>query len=155
MASKLISRKRGFGRLQSTEVVANQTILVLNNWKVDHGLQRKGHARDLGVEMHYSGPHRVGHRRDRLHEGHQRLSRLSALPVDAIVKEHVLATSIWPATFHGCELFPPSTETLASFRSEAASAIVGPSHAMNPAILLLLGDKKILDPSFYTALSQH
>ena len=128
---------------------AHCVLQVLNSWKLGHGIHRKHHARDLGYEMHYSGSNRLGHRKDRHLEGHARLKRLGSLPSDVLVKEHILSASIWPATFHGCEIYPPAQETLASFRTAAADALVGYSHASNPAILLLLGDKKILDPGFY------
>ena len=137
----------------SDDITATQTNQTLELWEPQHGIERKTHARDLGLEMHYSGPHRLGHRKDRFQVGHDRLRRLQLLPAELHIKKHFPYSSVWPATFHGCEIHPPATDTLATFRSEAANALVGYSHAMNPAIVLLLGDKRILDPAFYCLIA--
>lgn len=111
-------------------------------------IQRKHHAKDLGLEMRYSGPNRLGHVKSRYQEGQDRLSRLQHLRETLKVKEHLLDASIWPATFYGSEMYPVPQQTLQTFRSTAADALFGASHAMNPAIALLFTSGRILDPAF-------
>lgn len=115
-------------------------------------LTRKHHARDLGLEMQYSGSHRVGHRRDRWEQGLARIERLQKASLTLSVKEHVLTSSVYAAMFYGSEIFPCSQDALAKVRSRAADALVGPSQSMSPAIALLLTKHDILDPEYHVTL---
>ena len=109
---------------------------------------RRNHAKDLGVEMRYSGQNRLGHTSERYQEGQTRLARLAKLGESLSVKEHLLESSIWPAIYYGSECYPVPVQVLNTHRTVAADALFGASHAMNPSIALLLCAKRILDPAF-------
>lgn len=109
---------------------------------------RLHHARDLGFEMRYSGGHRVGHRADRHCNGQHRLRRLQHLHADTEEKEKLWTVSIFPQAFYGAEICPPSSQVIKQYQSKLADAIFGPSSSMAPAIALLFGAKRILDPGY-------
>ena len=111
-------------------------------------IQRRHQAKDLGLEMRYSGPNRLGHVRSRYQEGQARIARLASLQETLTVKEHLLDSSIWPSAFYGSEMYPVPQQTIHAFRSCAADALFGASHAMNPALALLFTTGRILDPGF-------
>ena len=129
---------------QIAPIVKAELELLLPNENV----LRKNHAKDLGLEMRYSGANRLGHTTSRYQEGQDRLNRLAKLAEPLAVKEHLLEASIWPATYFGAEFYPVPTQVLQTHRSSAADALFGSSHSLNPAIALLLGAKRILDPAF-------
>ena len=137
----------------STNQVALEVKTLLEVALPDTVILRKEHAKDLGVEMHYSGPNRLGHTKARFQEGFDRLSRLAKLNVALSIKEHLLEASVWPAALFGSEFYPVPNQTLMSLRSSAADAVLGSAHSMNPAIALLLCGKRVLDPSFTCILS--
>ena len=128
--------------------LAHQVQMLLQESLPDVPIAILSHSRDLGFELQYSGPHRVGHRRSRFDEGFSRLSRLEQLNVDLRVKEHILLSSVWPASLYGSEIFPPAGELLNRLASKAADALVGRSRAMTPSLVLLLLGSQILDPTF-------
>ena len=132
----------------STNQVALEVKSLLAAALPDTVIIRKEHAKDLGVEMHYSGPNRLGHTKARFQDGFDRLSRLAKLNVTLSIKEHLLEASVWPAALFGSEFYPVPNQTLMSLRSSAADALLGCAHSMNPAIALLLCGKRVLDPSF-------
>ena len=99
--------------------------------------------------MHYSGPHRLGHRKDRFDKGFQRLQRLQTMRVSLSLKERLLLSSVFPSMFHGSEICPPSADVVDKVRSKAADAVLGPSRTMNPAIALLLAGRQVLDPQVW------
>ena len=113
-----------------------------------HDIDRCHNAKDLGFQLHYSGVRTLGSRKTRLEHGQHRLSRLAQSSYNLTVKEHVLRMSIYPAMFYGTEIFPVASDTLSKIRSSAAEALVGPSHSMSPALILLLTKGTILDPEF-------
>lgn len=132
----------------STNQVALEVKSLLAAALPDTVIIRKERAKDLGVEMHYSGPNRLGHTKARFQDGFDRLSRLAKLNVTLSIKEHLLEASVWPAALFGSEFYPVPNQTLMSLRSSAADALLGCAHSMNPAIALLLCGKRVLDPSF-------
>ena len=109
---------------------------------------RSHNAKDLGLQLHYSGVRILGSRKDRLENGLARITRLAQLPHNLTVKELVLRNSIYPAMFYGSELFPVATDVFAKVRTGAAEALLGQSHSMSPALALLLTKGTILDPEF-------
>ena len=115
----------------------------------DANLQQKSHAKDLGLEMRYSGSNRLGHTKSRCQEGQDRITRLAKIHEPLSVKERLLETAIWPAAYHGSEMYPVPHQILQTHRSCAADALFGSSHSMNASIALLLTSKRILDPSFF------
>eukprot|EP00438_Fugacium_kawagutii_P000079 Skav218693 [mRNA] locus=scaffold1346:145670:150848:- [translate_table: standard] len=111
-------------------------------------LPRPHHAKDLGLELCYSGAHRLGHRPERHQEGFRRLKKLQHLPADPELKETVWLSSIYPACFHGAETCPPAEDLVQRIRARVADAIYGASHSMAPSVALLLGKRHLLDPGF-------
>eukprot|EP00438_Fugacium_kawagutii_P035851 Skav205419 [mRNA] locus=scaffold582:198966:212485:- [translate_table: standard] len=111
-------------------------------------VKRVHHAKDLGLEMTYSGTHRVGHVVDRHEQAMKRLKRLQHLAADSIEKEKLWMVGILPLCFHGAEVCPPSQSVIKTVRSHAADAIFGVSSSMSPSIALLLGKRHILDPEY-------
>ena len=62
--------------LWATEnAVAAEAQDVLHEALPNEAIQRLHHARDLGFELQYSGPHRLGHRKARIDKGIQRLEK--------------------------------------------------------------------------------
>eukprot|EP00438_Fugacium_kawagutii_P029679 Skav211483 [mRNA] locus=scaffold2188:99016:102759:+ [translate_table: standard] len=116
-------------------------------------VQRKHHARDLGLELQYSGCHSHGHRKSRWEQGMAKLSRVQHAKLSLSVKEHLVLSSVFPGMFHGCEVFPCCQDQLAKVRSKTADALHGPCKSMTPAVALLLAKPCILDPGFFTILS--
>lgn len=116
-------------------------------------IKRQHHARDLGLEMQYSGSHAHGHRADRWDQGLQKLMRLQHAHLTLSVKEHLVLSSVFPAMFHGCELFPCSKDMLTKTRSKVADALYGKCASMSPCIALLLAKPQILDPAFFVLQS--
>lgn len=112
-------------------------------------VQRLQHSRDPGLELQYSGTHRLGHRQQRHDKGIKRLQKLMAQPFELTVKEHIIHTSIFPATFYGAEICPVSEELLTKIRSLTADALLGKSRSMSPGIALLLTKHEVLDPTFF------
>lgn len=129
--------------------VATQATEALKEQLPDQAVQRLHHSRDLGFELQYSGPHRIGHRQDRYDNAMRRLDRLATAHMDLSVKEHLVYTSIFPAGFYGAEIFPIAEDTLAKFRTAAADAIIGRAPSATPALVLLLTKPQILDPGFF------
>ena len=99
--------------------------------------------------MRYSGGNRLGHAISRYQEGQDRITRLAKVHEPLSVKERLLESAIWPAAYHGSEMYPVPNQILQTHRSCAADALFGSSHAMNASIALLLTSKRILDPSFF------
>eukprot|EP00438_Fugacium_kawagutii_P004949 Skav216521 [mRNA] locus=scaffold4485:205582:208836:- [translate_table: standard] len=111
-------------------------------------IQRMHHSKDLGFEMRYSGPRRLGHVTDRFEAALQRTHRLTHLRADADEKEKLWLTSIFPQGFYGAEISPPPEPVIKKFRSKVADAIFGPCSAMTPSFALLMGKRTILDPGY-------
>lgn len=132
--------------------LANQISQLLEQ-AFQHAIQRKHHARDLGLEIQYSGSHRHGHRKGRWEQGMQKLQKLQDANLCLSVKEHMVMSSVFPAMFHGSDIFPCSSDQLATVRSKTASAVLGHTPSMTPSIALLLTKPTILDPGFYVIQS--
>lgn len=60
---------------------------------------RAHHAKDLGLEIRYSGIHQLGHKTERYEQGFRRLQRLNHLPEDSDIKEQIWLVSIYPVCF--------------------------------------------------------
>ena len=115
----------------------------------DSPISRLHNARDLGLELHYSGIHKVGHRQERYDRALTRLQKLMVMPHDISTKEHMVRASIFPTAFYVAEIFPVAEDVLNKFRSHTAEAIFGKSPSMTPCLALLLTRPCILDPAYY------
>eukprot|EP00438_Fugacium_kawagutii_P033522 Skav222497 [mRNA] locus=scaffold1835:669488:672655:+ [translate_table: standard] len=103
------------------------------------------HQMDLGCQLTYRGPPRLGDFRSRLEEGEHRLQRLENLHVPIDVKAHVVQAGIWPQVFYGVELLPLGVGHIDHLRSRAATAILGPSRSRNSAVAMSV-IPKVVDP---------
>ena len=115
----------------------------------DAPITRLHNARDLGLELQYSGIHKVGHRQERYDRAMARLQKLMTMPHVLSTKEHLVRASIFPTAFYGAEIFPVAEDMLNKFRSHTAEAIFGKSPSMTPCLALLLTKPCILDPAYY------
>ena len=106
-------------------------------------------ASDLGFQMQYGQLNRLGILHQRIETGFQRLKRLSSMACSLAVKEHMLVSSIYPATFHGSETKPPAQDVFQRMRSAASRALIGEATTLSSPIALLFGAKGILDPEFH------
>lgn len=106
-------------------------------------------AKDLGLQMYYSGHLQLGAISDRIANGQARLNRLEGMPHSLDIKEHMVVSSVLPAVLHGAETRPLSDASLKSLRSQIAHALVGHAPNLTPSIVLLLGKNGILDPEFH------
>lgn len=92
-------------------------------------------AKDLGLQMQYQGGPKLGSIRDRLQEGHARITRMHFAKWDIEVKVHILMQSIYATAFHGTEHIPLGPEHLDTFRSKAANAFLQVTNqTMSPII---------------------
>ena len=114
----------------------------------DVTIDRKHSAPDLGFQLQYSSRPELGKQSERVQKGIKRLDRLQAMPHCLSTKEAMVKMSILPAIFHGCEIRPPSTEVLTHLRSKIASALVGSSSYLSPAVALVCTSSN-LDPEFW------
>ena len=94
----------------------------------------------------------MGHLTDRLQDGYERQSRLACLPHCLTAKEHL-------ASYHALSMAVSrirwvATDTLQTFRSRPADALVGRSPSMSPVLVLLLAKPMILGPAYYFAGAQ-
>ena len=90
----------------------------------------------------------MGHLTDRLQDGYERLSCLACLPHCLTAKEHLLCTI---ASYHALSMAVScirwvAMDTLQTFRSRPADALVGRSPSMSPVL--------VLGPAYYFAGTQ-
>ena len=112
-------------------------------------IQQKTSATDLGFQLQYSGNNSLGIITSRLQKGFDTLRRLQAMPRMLSIKESMLRTSVYPATLHGSEIKPLSTEHVQQLRTRAARALFGNNSSMSPVLALTLTTGGILDPEFW------
>ena len=94
--------------------------------------------------------YRLGIISDRIESGLKRLSRLSFLPHDLTIKEHMVRTSVFPCMFYGVECRPIATDQLQKVRTRTCDALLGSSRTSTPAFAFLLTSNGILDPAHWT-----
>lgn len=69
-------------------------------------LQEFTSSMDLGAQLTYRGPCKLGRYRDRLQEAERRLKIIQYLPYDLATKTHLVMTSVFPQVFYYAELIP-------------------------------------------------
>lgn len=100
--------------------------------------------------MQYTGRSRLGSLADHMEEGLARLRRIHFHNWPLEVKAQVVRSSIYPAAFHGCELFPIGEQHLTRFRSKTAEAILQiKNQSMSPVIFFLAVPCNIVDPGLH------
>lgn len=63
------------------------------------------HAMDLGAQMTYRGPARLGRYKDRMAEATKRLKAIQKLPYTLTTKAHLIMTAVYPQVFFGIEVY--------------------------------------------------
>eukprot|EP00438_Fugacium_kawagutii_P027057 Skav214848 [mRNA] locus=scaffold16:148008:151571:+ [translate_table: standard] len=111
-------------------------------------IKRVTSAADLGHQMQYSGQQLLGITQQRIDTSLSRVQRLQVMPHDLVTKSRMISSSILPSLLFGSELRPISDAVLTKIRSKTARALVGPSHAMSPSVVLLMNPAALLDPEF-------
>lgn len=106
----------------------------------------------LGLGLHgcplcYQGAPCLGKLCDRFIISSQRL-----VAADLGVKVKVIAASVYPAAFHGAELFPLGEPYTRSLCHHVAEALVGPSESMSAVLVSLCASKHVHDPELHLFL---
>lgn len=110
---------------------------------------RKHHARDLGLQMHYSANAGIGQQQDRLDAGADRLKRnkLQTWPLSTTLK--IIKTSVYPAAFHGAEMVYICQDKVNQFRRLVAEAILQTTaKSMSPVLVTVAVHPKSPDQLF-------
>ena len=96
-------------------------------------LSRLTTAMDLGSQMTYSGPPRLGKFKTRLSLFKKRCQLLQAMPHDVYTKSHLVRTAILP-TLYGVALLPLGESHAVQMRSQIANATLGFNHSRNSTL---------------------
>ena len=98
-------------------------------------VERLTTAMDLGAQMTYSGPPRLGKFRNRLSHFKTRCHLLQSLPHDVYTKAHLARTAILP-TLYGVALLPLGEAHSAAMRTQLVNAILGYNHSRSSLIAM-------------------
>ncbi|CAL1159213.1 unnamed protein product [Cladocopium goreaui] len=110
-------------------------------------------AKDLGLQMQYTGAAKLGNLHTRMEEGKARLQRIKHQQWPLEVKAHVIKASVYPAMFHGAEITPIGQEHLTKIRHLVAESLLNTSsRCMSPAILLMFSQHMLLDPGLHVII---
>ena len=93
-------------------------------------------AKDLGAAMRYCGPRTLGALKARMQDAQQRLHRLAAQPRSVRDKAKLVQGAIWPVAFFASEGHAIGLQKVATLRSIAARAMVGPFRQLSPYLAL-------------------
>ena len=94
-------------------------------------------ATDLGCPLSYHGNNLLGTLRDRLQEAKNRLMRIQRSSWPLEVKIHIIASSIYPLAFYGCEFTVVGISHLKALRTQIVYALLGEkSQSASSAIFL-------------------
>ena len=105
-------------------------------------------AQDLGCNMTYHGPPKLGKLSLRIQNAHRRLEQLAKLQFDLKTNVHLVRGGIFSSIFWGVELYPFGSQHLQTLRVKTANAILGPSVSRNSAIAIAFMPG-LVDPSVY------
>ena len=107
-------------------------------------------AMDLGSQMTYSGPPRLGKFKTRLSLFKKRCQLLQAMPHDVYTKAHLARTAILP-TLYGVALLPLGECHTTAMRSQLANAILGYNHSRNSTLAIQFLPC-LIDPAIWVIL---
>eukprot|EP00438_Fugacium_kawagutii_P015771 Skav224434 [mRNA] locus=scaffold3233:104463:109694:+ [translate_table: standard] len=110
--------------------------------------QRQHHAKDLGVQLHYSGHVSTSLQQERVAQATERMARVQAMPYQYRTKEHLILAGVLPVLLHGVEVRPLSKDTLETMRSKVARALLGYAPNATPCLALAVTVSQILDPEY-------
>ena len=136
-------------------------------WATDHGhlaalkaalkqqlpnleVARLTNALDLGAQMTYTGPPRLGKFRRRLSLFKRRCYLLQALPHDVFTKAHLASVSIYP-TLYGVSLLPLGETHTNQLRVALVNGVLGPNHSRS-SVLAMQFLPHLMDPAVWVIL---
>ena len=105
---------------------------------------------DLGSQMTYSGPPRLGKFKARLSLFKQRCQLLQAMRHEVYTKAHLARTSILP-TLYGVALLPLGEAHVSSMRVQLVNAVLGPNHSRS-SLLAMQFLPRLVDPGLWIIL---
>ena len=91
-------------------------------------------AMDLGCQMIYHGPPKLGKVTTRLAKNKRKLERLATMSHSLTIKSKLVQQGIFPSVLYGSELVPLSTTHVNNLRTQIASGLLGRSASRNSAI---------------------
>ena len=91
---------------------------------------------NLGCQMTYRGPPKLGRFRNRLTSAFNRLDRLQKLPQPLDEKIHLSTSSVYACAFYGVQFIPVGSEHFNKLRTALADSLLGPSISRNSAIAI-------------------
>lgn len=106
------------------------------------------YAMDLGCNMTYHGPPRLGKLAKRIQSAHQKLERLAKLQFDLKTKILLVKGGVYSSIFWGMELVPFGSQQLQKLRTLISNAILGFSSCRNSALSIAFMPG-LLDPAVY------
>lgn len=95
-------------------------------------------AFDLGCQITYHGPPKLGQQRNRIAKATKKLQILQRLLFDIRIKSHLVITGIMPIFCYGVELLPVGQHHLDAIRTQVANAVHGSNHSRNSAMAVLM-----------------
>ena len=113
-------------------------------------ISRLTNALDLGAQMTYSGPPRLGKFRRRLSLFKQRCHLLQSLPHDVFTKAHLASVSIFP-TLYGVALLPLGESHTNQLRVHLVNAVLRPNHSRS-SLLAMQFLPSLVDPGLWVIL---
>ena len=106
---------------------------------------------DLGCQMTYRGPPRLGKQKDRLTAAKNRLKKLCDIRAELQHKVTMVLNGAYAVAFYGSEFLPLGEAHLTDIRSAVSKAIFGPSATRNSAITMSC-TPGLIDPMLYVIL---
>lgn len=103
---------------------------------------------DLGCQMQYRGPPKIGKLKKRIEEAQRRLKRIQTLHLPFDVKQLLVTNGVYSVAMYGFELTPMGIQKCQALRTNAANAILGESASRNSAVAMHCMPKT-LDPEVY------
>ena len=91
-------------------------------------------AMDLGCQMVYHGPPKLGKITVRLTKNKRKLERLSTMSHSLTIKAKLVQQGVFPSVAYGSELVPISTTHVNTLRAQVATGVLGKSASRNSAI---------------------
>ena len=92
---------------------------------------------ELGSQLTYRGPPRLGKFRNRLHTAHGRLDILRRLHYPLDEKTRLVTSGVYPCAFYGLQLIPVGMQHFDRLRTAVADCLLGFSKSRNSAIALV------------------
>ena len=93
-------------------------------------------AMDLGGQLTYHGPPKLGKVHNRFQEAMRRLKKLQSMPHDVKTKAQLVTTAVYPQAFYASAILPIARKHTDTIRTQIADALLGHSVSRNSAIAI-------------------